>query len=139
MDDHSHKHFDPATIDKSRLDPLIETSQGFDWDEVERLLGEARELTEPDRERLAHVFLELLRWAVSTGPRTIYTKTVGLRLVALAWVLNPAMFDESPSGKELARRVGLCDAKFSREAVYASRTFHIRNRPQRHGGNFKPE
>ena len=134
--EHPHSEFDPANIGKDRLDPLAATDQPFDWGELESLLGETETLRDYEREKLVHVFTVILQWAVQSSRGRVDLRKIGRKLVALAWVINPASFDGSPAARELARRAGLHKSCFSIDCTDATRRFGIRNRPQRHGANF---
>jgi hypothetical protein len=62
--------------------------------------------------------------------------STGLRLIALAWVLNPGYFVGSPSLSELARRCSVRRAALANHTGYFSRLLGWRNRGQRHASNW---
>jgi hypothetical protein len=68
--------------------------------------------------------------------RRIQPQSLGMRLIALAWVLNPAYFDGSPSVRKLARRCGVRIAALANHTGYYSRLLGWRNRGQRHAWNW---
>lgn len=106
----------------------------FDWEALRRALGEAKEeLGDTDYTAMASVLHELLAWIIRGNRLHI----VGRRAIALAWVVNPALFSDGPSAAKLARRVGVHKAMLSEDAANASRKFKMRNRAQQHGWNYK--
>ena len=106
----------------------------FDWELLRRLLGEAKdELSEKDYESLGLVLREIMSWLVRGDDLNI----IGRRAVALGWVVNPKLFDDDPSARQLAKKCGVHYAMLSEDAASASRKFNVRNRSQKHGWNFK--
>jgi hypothetical protein len=61
---------------------------------------------------------------------------VGLRVIALAWVLNPAYFEGSPSVSELANLCGVRAAALAAYTGHYSRLIGWRNRSQCHSRNW---
>lgn len=105
----------------------------FDWELLRRELGEAREeMGATDYALLAQVLGELLRWVVKGNKLHI----IGRRAVALAWVVNPDIF-EGKSAAAIARRVGVHREMLSEDSAEVSRRFGVRNRAQKHGWNWK--
>src|SRR5581483_340638 len=97
----------------------------FDWEVLRRNLREAREeLGEESYALLADVLGELMRWIV----KGVKLPIIGRRAVALAWVVNPDMFENGPSAAKLAKRIGCHKAMLSQDAAEASRKFGMRNR-----------
>ena len=139
MDDNHTPEFSPEHVNPRKLDPLAVTSQDFEWNELERLLGEAETLTDEDREKLVHVFITIFQWAVESTPRKIDLQRIGLKLTALAWVISPRYFHSSPSARKLAQLAGVRKSKLSEACVAASKRFGLYNRPQRHGRGSKPK
>lgn len=140
MDDsHNEKPawFEPSFVDGAKLDPLAPTHADFDWGELERLLGEAGNLQESDRELLGDVLHRIIAWMVASPPGKIRLNPIGRKIVALAWVLNPGFFD-GKSLSQIARESGLDRRRLSDHAAEVSRHFKIRRHGQSHGWNFKP-
>lgn len=118
-----------------RRDPLDAPDQDFDWDKVYAALDETT--SEPDAEALlGEVVTRLLQLLVPTERRRIYARSLGLRLLALAWVLNPGYFEGSPSLRELARRANVTPAKLARHTARFSHLLRWRNRAQSHAWNW---
>jgi hypothetical protein len=116
-------------------DPLDTRSVQFDWEELERAMGEA-ECDPPDYPRMALAIDRILRWIVDTkvgrGGNADCLRLYGTRVIGLLWVLNPDAFDGRPSLRELAKSLGAHRSEISRAAVRFSRDFGIKNREQ-HG------
>lgn len=128
--------FDESYVahDRDRLDAV---SQDFPWAEIfERLdSGEGLAASGPDQ---SEAILRLMNLLLSDAQGTrINPKTVGLRLLAIGWVMNPANYPGSPSLRELARRCGVSAAALAFHTGAISRATGIRNRAQRHAGNWK--
>jgi hypothetical protein len=117
------------------IDPLFTTTTDFDWPELSRLLGEANELDENDRETLVRLINEIVTWAI-TANSTPRLDLVGIRVVALAWIVNPALFDGA-SATTLAKKAGINVDRIHQATGAASRRFGIRSHAQSHAGNFK--
>lgn len=118
-------------------DPVDGASQDFAWRSVfERLdSGEGLVVGDPEHVETISKLMNLLL-ADAQGTR-INTKAIGMRLIALGWVLNPANYPDSPSLRDLAKR---CDVSASALAFFTgeiSRATGIRNRAQRHAANWK--
>ncbi|MDB6017698.1 MAG: hypothetical protein JWR19_2187 [Pedosphaera sp.] len=156
-------------FDENMLNPKATTDAPnfieFDWEVLRRNLREAKEeLGGADYERLAEVLSELLRWIVKGDKLPI----IGRRAVALAWVVNPKLFEVEltdrqyakmkigpkskekfvtadgriticgPSAAALARKIGCHKAMLSQDSAEASRRFKVSNRSQAHGKGAKP-
>ncbi len=67
-----------------------------------------------------------------------YDRIVGRRTVALAWVVDPGLFEYSPSLAALARDLGITRAALSAHAAMYSREFGLTTRGQVHGWNRRP-
>ena len=129
--------FDEARLAKSR-DPLDAPDQGFDWDALYKRLGEDLRDGKVD-ERLEDLLIRLLQLLVPEFRNRIQPDSVGLRLIALAWVLNPGYFDGAPSLRELARRCGVSAVALARHTGRYSRLIRWRNRGQRHAWNWRKQ
>jgi hypothetical protein len=111
-------------------DSLDGRHQDFDWEGLYELLGETqRELSLIDYDMQAIALKRILAWVLAGNTNSM----VGRRAKALAWVLNPAMFQGSPSMSALARSMDVHKACFSELTSEASRVFGITNRAQSHG------
>ncbi|MBE7504298.1 MAG: hypothetical protein HS113_29215 [Verrucomicrobiales bacterium] len=64
-------------------------------------------------------------------------KVIGLRVIALAWVLNPANVRGSPSLVRLARRCGVTRNYMAMLTGEMSRLARWRNRAQQHAWNWR--
>jgi hypothetical protein len=124
-------------LSRVKLDPLAPTHQDFDFDELYRRLDES----DPGRvEDTAAMLAEPLRavfdWVLDTDlQRRGAAGLVGKRLIALAWVITPAMFEGSPSMRKLAARLSIKPALMHRLTAMASKRFGVVNRGQSHGWN----
>lgn len=128
--------FDETRIAKNR-DPLDARNQDFEWDELlERLSEDAR--AEQTDKSLAQTVRRLIQILVPVyEKRRLWAKSLGLRLIALAWVLDPGYFEGSPSLAELARRANVTPAKLAHHAGRFSRLLGWRHRGQRHAWNWR--
>jgi len=115
--------------------PLDMQIKDFDWETLYAHLGEdARDGgNEP---RLAEAVARLLQMFLPNARRRIHPDSVGLRVIALAWVLNPAYFEGSPSVNELADQCGVRVAALAAYTGHYSRLIRWRNRGQRHSRNW---
>ena len=127
--------FDETLTPESR-DPLDTLDQDFDWQELYRRLSEEPCDGEDDK-RLAEVVTRLIQMLVPYTERQLRVDSVGVRLIALAWVLNPAYFGGSPSLRELAGRCGITESTLARHTGRFSRLIGWRNRAQQHAWNWR--
>ena len=127
--------YDDERLSDAR-DPLDARDQGFDWQGLYRQLSEDAQDEHNDKRTSEAVvrFLALLLPPLSG--RRIQPESIGLRLIALAWVLSPAYFDGSPSIARLAKRCGVRTAALANFTGYYSRLLRWRNRGQRHAWNW---
>jgi hypothetical protein len=118
------------------VDPLDAPDQDFDWDELYGRLSEDAEGPQHDPE-LAQTVVRLLQLLIppNTGQR-LQAKSLGLRLIALAWLLNPGYFEGSPSLRTLAKRCGIRIASLANYTGHYSRLLGWRNRAQSHAWNW---
>ena len=114
------------------VDPTFATHTDFDWSELEHLLGEARELDAKSIEKLADCLRGIIAWCIASKPGEVNLQRAALRIVALAWVIDPNFF-EGASLAEVSRRGGLKTVvRLAEQSGAASRVFGIRNPGQSH-------
>jgi len=116
-------------------DPLDAPDQGFDWQALYQRLNEDASSGDNDQ-RLSQTVIRLLQMLLPLSSRRIQPESLGLRLIALAWVLSPAYFEGNPSIRRLARRCGVRIAALANYTGYYSRLLRWRNRGQRHAWNW---
>jgi hypothetical protein len=58
---------------------------------------------------------------------------IGRRVIAAMWVINPGLFDGTPSLTTLAKRIGMDHTGLSRLVAEVTRELGIKNRAQAHG------
>jgi hypothetical protein len=126
--------FNEGMLSNNR-DPVDAADQDFDWQRLYAQLGEDARSGDYDRE-LAETVIRLLEVLVKKRDRPMYPMSVGLRVIALAWVLNPAYFKGCPSARDLAKRCRVKPSTFARFTGEASRMIRWRNRGQRHAWNW---
>jgi hypothetical protein len=90
-------------------------------------------------QQLAEVVTRLLQLLIPYRTGRIQPVSVGLNLIALAWVLHPAYFGGSPSLRDLARRCGVQPSTLATHTGHYSRFLGWRNRGQRHAWNWRAE
>ncbi len=129
--------FDEAYVAEG-LDPLDGAPQTFDWDMLYRRLAEDASTGDMDKQ-LAEVVTRLLQILIPFRQGRLQPVSIGLNIIALAWVLNPAYFDGSPSLRDLARRCGIQPSTLARHTGHYSRFIGWRNRGQRHAWNWQAE
>ena len=116
-------------------DPIDSVSQDFDWKLLYRRLNE--EACEADLDmKLAETIARFIQMLVGNAPGRIHPLHIGLKIIALAWVLNPGYFHDSPSLRQLAKRCGVTPATLAHLTGHYSRFIHWRNRAQRHAWNW---
>ena len=120
----------------SNRDRIDARDQDFDWPGLYRRLSEDAHAEGNDRD-LAGVVTGLLQMLVPYREGRIRPTTLGFRLIALAWVLDPDYFPGSPSLTELARRANITPAKLARYTGHYSRLLRWRNRGQQHAWNWR--
>lgn len=127
--------YDDERLSDAR-DPLDARDQDFDWQGLYRQLSEDA-LDEHNDKRTSEAVVRLLALLLPRlSGRRIQPESIGLRLIALAWVLSPAYFDGSPSVARLAKRCGVRAAALANFTGYYSRLLRWRNRGQRHAWNW---
>ena len=117
-------------------DPVDARSQDFDWLKLYQRLDQDAHAGDNDPQ-MAEFVVRFLQMLVPAAERQIRVESVGLRLIALAWVLNPAYFGGSPSLHQLARRCGVQPSTLAGHTGEISRMLRWRNRGQRHAWNWR--
>ena len=119
------------------LDPVDGVSQDFPWADVFERLDSGEGIVANDPEQFEAIF-KLMNLILANAQGTeINLKAIGLRVIALGWVLNPANFPGSPSLREVAKRCGVSASALAHFTGEISRATGIRNRAQRHAANWK--
>lgn len=126
--------FDETHIAET-LDPLDSQSCDFDYEELyARLDADAQdEQNDPD---LAGVVIRLLHMLLPAPGQSLRPERVGLRVIALAWVLSPGYFDSSPPLVELAQQCDVSPTTLGELTGEFSRLIGWRNRAQQRGWNW---
>jgi hypothetical protein len=115
-------------------DPVEDLTQDFDWQGLYECLGEDARNSDNDA-RLVETVVRLLQLLLGNTTRPARPWTIGLRVIALAWVLSPTYFKGSPSLCELARRYRAKASRLSEMTGEVSRWIGWRNRGQCFGWN----
>lgn len=118
-----------------KVDPLAPTHIDPDWTAIEIALGEAVE--QDGEDKTARLLRSLFGYLIAPGMSGESSQIVtGRRTIALAWVLDPGLFESAPSAAKLARRIGINRlADFYAYTADAVKTFKITNRAQSRGWN----
>jgi len=127
--------FDETHIAET-LDPLDAQDSEFDWEALyTRLDDDARNGgNDPD---VSTIVTRLLQLLLPTPGQKLRPSRVGMRVIALAWVLSPAYFDRNPSLNQLARRCRVSAATLGELTGEFSRQIRWRNRAQQRGWNWQ--
>lgn len=122
-----------------KLDPLDGRVADFDWEAVERALGEEPGDDEGaiDYQAFAFALRRVLRWLVARRQARGWDRTVGRRAIALAWIVDPSFIPGAPSLRRIEGRLLIPRNILSRYVAEATREFGLRNRGQSHGWNRK--
>jgi hypothetical protein len=130
---HGVRYLDENQLHPRRDRSLAPEFPNFDWQALYVLCDGAKELAEPDREKLCQALREVFRFVVlEAGSMT----TIAQRAVALSWTVNPALWD-GKSAAEVARYLGCPVQRLHVATGAARRRFGIHNPSQDHAGNFK--
>jgi hypothetical protein len=100
--------------------------QDFDWKQLYQNLDEQAHEAKLDREP-SEVVARLLMILVPPGTKRLKLDKLGLRVIALAWVLSPSYFEGSPSLRQLARRCRISPQVLAHFTSYYSRLIRWRN------------
>lgn len=113
----------------------------FDWDELDRRLGELREtgideaFDGQEAMRFAFALHTILDWLI-VEPENLSRKhglrSIGKRAISMAWVLNPKRFGDDASLRTLAKNLGFDAANISPLTAEFSRVFNVFNKFQKH-------
>lgn len=114
-------------------DRANEPHYDFDWDGLERSIGEAQpDLTKQDRAELALAVAKIFDFALAVDmTRKEAPRLVGRRFIALAWIMDPSRF-EGASIRKLSRQLSMTAPNLSKLTAAASRAFGLSNRFQSH-------
>jgi hypothetical protein len=142
-----------ATYRPTSVDPLCNTrdtkdqtefgTEEFDWETLYQNLGEAMSEAEQDTDPatmllLAQALRSIFDYVLDIDlNKKGAEKRVGRRFIGLCWVVNPAMFEGSPSLTKIAKKLGLSPRLLQFTAAEASAQYGIVNRGQAHGWNRK--
>lgn len=104
----------------------FEPSAEFDFEEVERALGEATSDLEPgDNARLGVALRRLAMFILRPRERgQLCANEIGRRFAALAWLVDPGLVGGKSLSK-LAKELQSSLSAASRESVEARRTFNL--------------
>lgn len=98
----------------------------FSWDEIEAPVAD---LSEEERAKLREAFTRVMQWQLrgiekpSPGGSREKARTIGIRAVALAWMLNPALLGGKRSAAAIARDLGV--SRKTMTVVMASARRHL--------------
>ena len=129
------ERFNPGS-ESSQCVPFAAKTTDFDWQQVYSHLDEEASETEIGKQTIEGV-VRLLKLLVATSRTKIKPDHIGLRVIALAWLLNPGYFTGSPSLRQLARRCGVNHTKLAELTGHFSRVIGWRNRAQRRAWNWR--
>ncbi len=118
------------------LDPIDGKSVDFDWAALSAALCEKTVGSDVDADRAELILRLLIAILGDPSQSRLHPQAVGLRLIAMVWLLNPANFEGSPSVTELAKRCGVSAAALAQYTGRASRLIGWRNRGQQHASNW---
>ena len=108
----------------------------FDWEALYARLDE--DLHDPANDpRVAESAARLLQMLVPGVCNRLRPAQIGLRVVALAWVLSPDYFKGRPSLRQLAKRCGVSKSTLAEITAEVSRIIHWRNRAQKRAWNWQ--
>ena len=113
-------------------------NQDFDWEQLYERLEEDATSGQNDS-KLSETVVRVLQMLLPPSGRRIQPESLGMRLIALAWVLSPGYFEGSPSVRKLAKRCGVRIAALANYTGYYSRLLGWRNRGQRHAWNWRQD
>jgi hypothetical protein len=106
----------------------------FEWDTLYERLGESvgADLNGPDLPAMSTALAVILDWILRVDLRKKNClKAIGLRTVAMAWVVDPSRFHDE-SVRTISKRLGFTAPVMSVLSADFSRRFKIQNRFQDH-------
>ena len=120
-----------------RIDPMHTAHVDFPFDEVQNALdGKGLDSQETAAELVRRIFLWVTDVNMGARRKRKAQELTGRRFIALAWVLDPSLFNCSPSATDLSKQIGIkCAPSFQQLTGEASRMFGISNYAQRHAWN----
>jgi hypothetical protein len=120
-----------------KADPLHSQTIGFDYAAVEQALDEAQEEQPTDGyQALAALIRKMFLWGTDVDLKKKNAQAIiGRRFIALAWVIDPGLFNGSPSASTIARTLGFHPVTLQKLTGEAARHFKIVNRAQDHAWN----
>lgn len=125
-----------------KVDPTTKDCEEFDWDDLYERLGEldrtraaeTEEQHEQQMQRLAFALGTILDWIIngqSNRRPKQFLRAVGMRTVAMAWVIDPKRFDDA-SIRQLSKALGFTAANISPLTAEFSRLYSVFNKFQNH-------
>ena len=121
--------------DSPKRDPQAEGRVEFDWPGVYETFNEfVDDQPEQDRVVILHAMIDFVMKGIDLQHKNA-DRYMGRRFIALVWVVCPHLIPGSPSGRELARRIGMSHVTFARLTGEASKYFGITNGAQTHAWN----
>jgi len=119
-------HYTEGFDGGDEVEPTIEACADFDWASVERAFGELRDDPE-QRDRLAAVLRFVFDWMLRGNLRRMNAlHVIGKRAVAMAWVIDPARFNND-SLRSIAMQLGCTAGNISPLTAEFSRLTGITN------------
>ena len=117
----------------SEATTLHEPAEAFDWAALERAMGED-ELGPVEYEQLVFALRRILQWVTAENlgkaGRKGLEKLIAARLVGLCWAIDPELFEERPSLRELGLRYKIDRCSIRQQSAKASAVFGLKNREQ---------
>ena len=121
--------------DDPDYDPQAVGKVGFDWDAVYKNFNEyLSDQTKDDRLAILDALNGFMMKAFDLH-RKDPDRHVGRRYIAFVWVVSPQLIPGSPSGREVARCIGISSVTFAKLTSEVTRHFGITNHAQAHGWN----
>src|SRR6185436_18667803 len=118
------------------FDPLTSPIQNFNWNDLYEQLDEPGD-TLMQEEKSAEFVRQLFQWITDIDLNKPNPElNIGRRFIAVAWVMDPSLFEGSPSATKLADKLDIKrKADFWTLTGEVSKYFGITNRGQRHAWN----
>ena len=123
-------------LQADNIEPLSQAHYDFDWEGLYARLGEAQSESGADWTTFSACLLKLLKWCVRADKGTgDPVQRAGRRVIAMAWVIRPNLFDGTPSCRKLSAALGKSRDFISAPAAEFTRKFGVRSPAQQHGMN----